>query len=120
MAAVEIPEWINRRTVEEAYRSANRAMVSRRESMASTWMRAALARDARLLKALEGGAKILQKMSEEQFGVSGLDVGGIRVQATEFQLWEKAYRAVDEGWDRKSMAIFQWIFAAAAVLCGYA
>jgi hypothetical protein len=58
--------------------------------------RAAKARDPKLLLALQKGSQILQQMSEEQHGPHGLDVGGIRVQANEFQLWRNAYLAVDE------------------------
>lgn len=116
MSTTELPEWVNRKTVETAYRIAKTAQESRRESIAAIGMRAARARDPRLLRALEGGATILQRMSEEQFGSRGMDVGGLYIEATELQLWKNAYTTVDSG--QPSLA-YQWIYGAAAVLCGY-
>jgi hypothetical protein len=113
---IEIPEWVNERTIEMAYREAQRAQESRQERVAAAGMRAAKARDPKLLKALEGGAETLRKMSERQLGVSGMDVGGIRVQATEYQLWRNAYTTVDSGQPHEAYA---WIYGAAAVLCGF-
>jgi hypothetical protein len=114
-AKIEIPEWVNRKTVEEAYRIARKAQESRRESVAAAGMRAAKARDPKILKALEGGSEILRQMSEEQLGKHGVDVGGIYVPATEYNLWREAYIAADEG---RALPNFAWIYGAAAVLAG--
>jgi hypothetical protein len=39
------------------------------------------------------------------------------VEATEYQLWREAYKAMDEG---RPMQHFQWIYGAAALMLGYA
>jgi len=114
-AFTELPEWINEATVEEAYRRAIRAQQGRRERIAALGLRAARERDARILKALEGGAEILRRMSERQLGVHGLDVAGRRVPATEYQLWRNAYTTADAGTPEANYA---WIYAAAAILAG--
>lgn len=115
---IELPEWINRSTVENAYRLCRIAQATRQQRFADAGMRAARVRDPRLLKALEGGAEILRRMSEEQMGVHGLDVGGIRVQATEYQMWLNAYRMVDEG-NMAGAAPYEWWIGAAAFLAGH-
>lgn len=114
-AYVELPEWINEATVEEAYRRAVRAQEARRESIARLGWRAARDRNSRLLKALEGGAEVLRRMSERQLGASGLSVGGRRVPATEFQLWRNAYETADRGTPEQN---YEWIYGAAAILAG--
>jgi len=115
-AFVELPEWINQNTVEEAYRLCKMAQEGRRQSLANAGMRAARARDARLLKALEGGAEVLHRMSERQLGGT-FNVGGLRVQSTEFQLWRNAYERADEG---VADGHYEWIYGAAALLAGLA
>lgn len=114
-AFIELPEWINEATVEEAYRRASRAQQARRESLARTGLRAARDRNPLLMKALEGGAEVLRRMSERQLGASGLDVGGRRVPATEFQLWRNAYTTADAGDPEQN---YEWIYGAAAILAG--
>jgi hypothetical protein len=114
-AFTELPEWINETTVEDAYRRAIRAQQARRERLAAAGLRAAKARDSRLLKALEGGAEILRRMSERQLGAQGLDVAGRRVPATEYQLWRNAYTTADAGTPEENYA---WIYGAAAILAG--
>jgi hypothetical protein len=114
-AFTELPEWVNEHTVEEAYRRASRAQQYRRESLARLGLAAARDRNARLLKALEGGAEVLRRMSERQLGSQGLEVGGRRVPATEFQLWRNAYETADRGTPE---ANYQWIYGAAAILAG--
>lgn len=115
--SVEIPEWINERTVEEAYRKACRAQESRRESVAAAGMRAAKARDPKLLKALEGGAEVLHRMAVKQWSPSGTLAfhGGVRSAPTEANFWREAYTTVDQG---EPMVQFSWIYAAAALLAG--
>lgn len=106
---------ITAKTVEEAYRRARTAQEQRRQSWADRGMRAARARDPHLLLALQKGAEILQQISEDQLGVHGHDAAGIRVHATEFNLWREAYTAADRG---EPLANFEWIYAAAAWLAG--
>lgn len=96
-AKIELPYPVTRKTVEDAYRivmQAQRSGVSRYEVQGR---RAAKARDPRLLLALQKGAEILQRMSEEQAGPHGFDVGGTRVKHTEFTLWRTAYEVADRG-----------------------
>jgi O-acetylhomoserine/O-acetylserine sulfhydrylase-like pyridoxal-dependent enzyme len=114
-AYVELPEWINERTVERAYRLAQIAQHRRNDIPYKVGMAAARKRSPSLLKALEGGSIILQRMSEKQMGVHGVDVGGIRVEATEYQMWKNAYTTADAGNPEENYA---WIYASAAYLAG--
>ena len=68
-AATELPNWINRTSVEYAHGRALEAQRMKDTGMAKAGMRAARARDPKLLKALEGGAEILLAMSNTQLGV---------------------------------------------------
>jgi hypothetical protein len=52
---VELPGWINERTVERAFARASEAQKRHEESLAECGMRAAMARDPRMLLALEQG-----------------------------------------------------------------
>lgn len=115
-AGVELPEWITESTVERAHARANLDSRLGRRNLAQAGMRAARARDSALLKALEGGAEILQRMNDRQLGPH-FRVGSIRVDATEVQLWREAYRLADEGEPIEQMA---YIYGAAALLAGLA
>jgi hypothetical protein len=112
---IEVEHFITRRSVEAAYAECKRAQLHRRESFAQTGMRAARARHPGVLLALQKGSEILQRMSEEQLGTHGLDVGGIHVNATEFSLWKEAYIAADKG---EALPNLMWIYGAAALLAG--
>jgi hypothetical protein len=117
-AGVEIPEWINEATVENAYRRALQAQANRRQAFADKGWRAAHARDSRLLKALEGGSEVLQQIQERQHGRTMRDPSSPyshRVDLTEFTLWREAYRLCDEGSPSRH---FEWIYGAAAELAG--
>lgn len=113
---MELEHFVTRSRVEWAYATAQRAQHEwRGESLARQAWRAASARDSRLLLALQKGADILQRMSEEQMGAHGLDVSGYRVPATEFQLWRNAYTTLDKG-DPEQPYI--WIYVAGALIAG--
>lgn len=117
-AGVEIPEWITESTVETAYRRALQAQAVRRQGFAERGMRAARARDSRLLKALEGAAEVLHAMQERQMGRTMRDAStpyGQRVDLTEYSLWREAYRMCDQGTPTRH---FEWIYGAAAELAG--
>jgi hypothetical protein len=121
MGSSERLEFVTRRSVEEAYRRAKQAQISRRQSMADIGLRAARARDPKLLRTLEEATEILRQMSEEQLGVHGMEVGGsLRVEATEYQMWREAYRMADEDRGIDALRPFEWIYAGAAWLCGLA
>ena len=88
--------------------------------VAQVGMRAARARDPKLLKALERGAEIMDRLSESQMGQTrrslATDVEGYKVEHTETQLWKKAYEFADRG---EPLQHFCWIYGAAAIMCGY-
>jgi len=118
---VEIEDFITPGRVEHAHRMAMIAQQTRNQSFADTGWRAARARDSKLLKALERGAEIVDKMSEAQFGrtmrTSDEDEKHkYEKGTTESQLWREAYRLCDEG---NPIRNFEWIYGAAALLCGY-
>lgn len=108
---------INRRTVEQAYNEVVRAQKLGIDRYTTIGRRAGRARDPRLLLALQKGAEILQQISEEQAGPHGFDVGGIRVQHTEFTMWKNAYLAVDTG-DAAGQEEYSHFFAMGALLAG--
>jgi hypothetical protein len=114
-AGIELPVFVTERTVEEAYRQGRIAQRVRRQSFADTGMRAARKRDPRLMLALEKGAEVLRAMSSRQIGET-FNVGGIRVDATEFSLWREAYAEADRG---EPLPALQWVYGMAAWLCGY-
>lgn len=115
---VEIEEFITPERVEWAYGRAIMAQHMGRQNFADTGWRAALARDARLLKALEKGAEIVAKMDEDQRGRTRRSTEKFdeTVETTTTQLWKEAYRLCDEG---RPIRNFEWIYGAAALLCGY-
>lgn len=113
---VEVESFITQATVEAAYTLGSRCQQARRQSFADTGMRAAKARDPKLLKALERGAEVLRKLSEDQLGKSFTTSTGVRVDATEYNLWKSACACVDAGEPIKNL---EWIYGMAAWLCGY-
>ena len=118
---VEIEEFITAGRVEHAYGLAMKAQLNRRQSFADTGWRAALARDPKLLKALEKGAEVVEKLQENQFGRTMRTAGEeekhkYKAGTTEAQLWREAYRLCDEGTPIRN---FEWIYGAAAWLCGF-
>lgn len=113
---VEVESFVNEATIEAAYTLGVRCQGERRQSFAATGMRAARARDPKLLKALEGGANVLRRMSERQLGQAFTTSTGIRVDATEYNLWKSAFECVDKGEPIKNL---EWVYGMAAWLCGY-
>lgn len=118
MSATEIENFINAENVEWAYGKACEAQRLGRQSFADTGWRAAKARDPRLLKVLEKGAEIITAMDEAQRGRTRryADKLAEQIETTETQLWREAYRLCDEG---RPIRNFEWIYGAAALLCGY-
>jgi hypothetical protein len=114
---IELPIPITRSTVERAYGTCSRAQQHGSDYYVTRGRRAAKARDPKLLLVLQKGAEILQKMSEEQAGAHGFDVGGIRVQHTEFTMWKNAYLAVDSG-DSEKQAEYSHFYGMGALLAG--
>ena len=116
---IEIEEFVTPKSVEWAHGRAQIAMTEHRQGFADAGWRAALARDPKLLKVLERGAEIVDKLSEEQMGrTRRADAGRTRMSSehTEAALWREAYRLCDEG---NPIRNFEWIYGAAALLCGF-
>lgn len=118
MSATEIEEFINAESVEWAYSQACMAQRDGRQRFADVGWRAAQARDPRLLKALEKAAEIVTAMDESQRGRTRRYAEKLseQIETTETQLWREAYRLCDEG---RAIRHFEWIYGAAALLCGY-
>lgn len=117
-AGIELAEWINRETVERAYVRAILAQRIGNQSFANTGMRAARARDGKLLLALEKAAEVLAQMAEEQHGRTRRSAERFAdtVELTEPALWRKAYEFADKG---EPLPHLEWIYGAAAVLAGF-
>ena len=115
---VEIEEFITPERVEWAHGRALMAQHGGRQTFADTGWRAALARDPKLLKALERGAEIVSQIDENQRGRTrrSADKFEESVETTTTQLWKEAYRLCDAGTPIRN---FEWVYGAAALLCGY-
>jgi hypothetical protein len=110
---------LTKEVVEHAYGKCSRARDDRNQGFADTGFRAAKARDPKLLVALEEMAKVTLQMQEGQMGrvMRSPDATfGESKGTTEHQLCREAYRLADEG---SPIRNFEWIYGAAAYLCGY-
>ena len=110
---------LNDRRIEYAYGRAIQARDKQNQGFADTGYRAALARDTRLLTALEKMAESTGKLQEQQMGrmMRAPDASHIESRGTtQHQLCREAFRLCDEG---KPIRNFEWIYGAAALLCGY-
>jgi hypothetical protein len=118
MARIEL-DFVTPKLVEEAHKQALLAQAQRRQNFADVGMRAARARDGKLLRALEAGSEFLDKLTDQQHGrtMRSPDATfGETKGTTESQLWREAYRLCDEG---NPIGNLQWIYGAAAWICGY-
>lgn len=116
--AIDIETWSDER-IEYAYGLASRAQIERWQWFADVGMRAARARDPKLLRALEACAESTERLSEQQTGRTRRDIDveyGLTKGHTEAQMYREAYRLCDEG---NPIQNFEWIYGAAAWLCGY-
>ena len=123
---VELEEFITAERVEWAHREANKAHERGRQAFAAVGLKAAKRRDDRMLKVLDIAANILHQMSEEQMGqtrrmaVNSKDNFRMSAEHTEVAMWREAYRLMDEGIDPATKVHpLEWIYGAAALLCGY-
>lgn len=110
---------LTRERVEWGYRKCLEARDNRDQGAADCGYRLALARDPKLLLALEAMAEQTGKMQEEQIGrlMRSPDVTfGESRGTTEHQLCREAYRLCDEG---RAIRSFEWLYACAAILCSY-
>lgn len=115
---------VNYRTLEDAWRFAKTVQDKRRDRIVGIAWRAARARDSRLLAVMQTGAEILQRASEHHAGPQGYDIGGLRVHATEFNLWREAFTALQDHKlvDAESARDFQplqYMYVAGAYLAGF-
>lgn len=104
---------------EYAYGLAVKMQHARNQGFADTGYRAAVARDLRLLKALEKMSEHTVKAQENQMGRvmrSPDATHGETRGTTVHQLCRESYRLCDEG---NPIRNFEWIYGAAAWLCGY-
>jgi hypothetical protein len=117
-AGIEISEWINPGSVEWAYRRASEAQRTRRQYIADAGMKAARARDPKLLLVLEKATEVLDRMQEEQVGRTRRTSTKFSetVELTEVALWRKAYEFCDKG---DPLPHLEWIYGAAALLAGF-
>lgn len=119
MADVAFSDSLSPDRVEYAYGLAIRAQESQWQHFADQGWRAALARDEKLLIALEKMSEYTLKLSEEQMGQTRRSIGTPHAHTrehTEHQLCREAYKLCDEG---RPIRNFEWIYGAAAWLCGY-
>lgn len=118
-AGVEVEQFITRGSVEWAHRRASEAQRRREQHIADIGMRAARARDPKLLLVLEKATEVLDKMQEEQVGRTRRTASRYAdtVELTEVALWRKAYEFADKG---EPLAQLEWIYGAAALLAGFA
>jgi hypothetical protein len=117
-AHIEIEEFVTPVSVEYAYGRAIKERDKHNLSFADVGLRAARARDPKLLKVLEQASNILHQMDEDQNKENRrtTHIHGETFMTTETKLWMEAYRMVDEGTPIEHL---KWIYAAAAFLAGY-
>ncbi len=105
--------------IEYAYQRCTSAFERRDQSFASIGWRAAQARDPKLLVALERMAEVTGALQENQYGRTMRSPSATHAESrgtTEHQLCREAYKSCDEG---RPLQNFEWIYGAAAWLCGY-
>ncbi len=118
---IELPEGLNRKTVERAYGRAKQAQRNGDIRLRDNGYRAARARDPKLLKTLEGMLEIMHGVAEEQTGRMRRDSTrslGERVTPTEVQLLRNAYEVCDKGTDDQALLPYAWVYACAGELAG--
>lgn len=113
---IEISEWLNPQTIENAYRRAKFAQDSRNYRYGKRGMNAARARDPKVLLVLERGTEVLTRIADEQTGSYRAGAGipySHRVEPTEVALWRNAYETMDNG---DPLVHFEWIYGCAVEL----
>ena len=105
--------------IEYAYGRCIQARDSQNQSFADTGYRAALAKDRKLLIALEKMAESTCRLQEDQIGRLMRSPDATHIESrgtTQHQLCREAFKLCDEG---RPIRNFEWIYGAAAWLCGY-
>ena len=116
---IELEDFITPERVEYAYGLAQKYQALGHQTFAAVGWRAARAGDVKLLKVLELSAEILDKMTDDQYGRTMRSVNasfGETKGTTEAQMWKNAYTTMDNGTPEQN---YEWIYGAAAWLCGY-
>ena len=118
--SIELENFVTLRSVEYAYGRAVKEQQRNNMAFAEVGLKAARQRDPKLLLVLDKAANIMIKEDDNQRGQTRMssDIESERRYTTETQLWREAYRMVDEG-KAGEVPHLQWIYAAAAFLCGY-
>ena len=114
--AIELPYPVDAYTVERTWMRAKMFQKEQRLNLAEQGMRAAKARDKRLLLCLGKAAEVVTAMHDAQRGEeqrSNKDYK--RATATPVQMLQESYRLADEG---KPIIQFSWIYAAFGELAG--
>jgi len=115
-AAIELPYSVDPYTVERTWMRAKMFQKEERLNLAEQGMRAAKARDKKLLLCLGKAAEILTQMHEAQRGEEQRTSKDYRrATATPVKMVQEAYRLADEG---KPIIQFSWIYAAFGELAG--
>ena len=111
---------INAKTVEKAYAKCQERQDAKDWHWPIAAMRAAKARDPKMMKVLELCAEVMQELQENQSRETrrSSDFHPDTVEFTEYQLFREAYRMADEG-KHETMEHFLWIYGACGYLCGY-
>lgn len=111
--------------IEYAYGLAQKMLDARNEGWAQIGYRAAVAKDARLMTALDRMAESTLRLQETQIGQltrSSSATYGEAAGTTVHQLCREAYVMMEKGLDHDGTdrrQHFIWIYGAAAWLCGY-
>lgn len=115
-AAIELPYPIDPFTVERAWMRAKMFQKDEALNLAEQGMRAAKARDKKLLLCLGKAAEIVTKMHDNQRGEEQrTNTDYRRATAAPVKMLQEAYRLADEG---KPIIQFAWIYASFGELAG--
>jgi len=118
-ARIELPEWVTFKSTERAYIRAKDAKNRWDHGFFVKGMRAARARDGRVLKTLDGMANALDHAADDQMGQtlrSSATDFAFSVPPAEVDLMREACLAADRG---DPLEVFGWLYGAAAELAGY-
>lgn len=117
---IEVAEQVSEVTVVRAYKRAIelKDAWSVNASKAAAGMRAAKARDPKLLMVLERCAEVMHAINERELGQYQRNKGTAyshRFEPQEVQWWREAYRTADKG---DPLEACMWMYAAAGEMAG--
>ena len=119
-AHIELERFITYASVCYAFNRARKEQAEGNYAWANIGMRAAKARDPKLLKALDLAANAMYAEEERQRGHSmrTTDIHAEARYSTYTQMWRESYRMVDEG-KAGEVPHLMWMYGAGAFLAGY-